>query len=43
MKNHTKIFWLMTYKTLIGPKPLQIKFDQIDGFIRTYDVSLISQ
>ena len=33
----------MTYKTLIGPKPLQIKFDKIDGFIRIYDVSLISQ
>ena len=25
------------YKTLIGPKPLRIKFDKRDGFIRIYD------
>ena len=24
-------------RTLIGAKPLQISFDQIDGFIRVYD------
>ena len=24
-------------KTLIGPKPLRIKFNKIDGFIRVYD------
>ena len=31
----------MTYdiKTLIGSKPLEIKFDKIDGFIRIYDVN----
>ena len=27
------------YKTLIGTKPLHIRFDKIDGFIRVYDVS----
>ena len=25
------------YKTLIGPKPLRIRLDKIDGFIRIYD------
>ena len=25
------------YKTLIDPKPLHIKFDKIDGYIRIYD------
>ena len=33
MKNHTKI----SYKTLIGSKPLRIRFDKIDRFIRVYD------
>ena len=27
----------ISYKTLIGPKPLRIRFDKIDGFIRIYD------
>ena len=27
----------MSYKTLIGPKPLLIRFDKIDGFIGIYD------
>ena len=27
----------ISYKTLIGPKPLHIRFDKIDGFIRIYD------
>ena len=27
------------YKTLIDPKPLRIRFDKIDGFIRVYDGS----
>ena len=27
----------MIYNTLIDPKPLCIKFDKIDGFIRTHD------
>ena len=25
------------YKTLIGPKLLQVRFDKIDGFLRVYD------
>ena len=38
MKNHMKIFWFMTFhKTLIGSKPLCIRFDKIGGFIRFYD------
>ena len=27
----------MTYKTFIGEKPLRIRFDKVDGFIRVYD------
>ena len=27
----------ISYKTLIDPKPLSIRFDKIDGFIRIYD------
>ena len=27
----------ISYKTLIGAKPLRIRFDRIDGFIRVYD------
>ena len=26
----------LSYKTLIVPKPLQIRFDKIDGFVRIY-------
>ena len=29
----------ISYKTLIDPKPLHIRFDKIDGFIRIYDVT----
>ena len=42
MKNHTKILWLtydISYKTLVGPKPLLVRFNKIDGFIRVYDGS----
>ena len=33
MKNHTKIFLVyeVSYKNLIGAKPLQIRFDKVDG------------
>ena len=36
-KSHKSI-WIfdISYETLICPKPLTIKFDEIDGFIRTY-------
>ena len=27
----------VSYKTLIGTKPLHIMFDKVDGFIRDYD------
>ena len=39
MKDHVKIFWFATVdkKTLIGAKPLRIRFDKIDGFIRVYN------
>ena len=40
-KNLMKVFWLITFRTefwsLTGPKPLRIRFDKIDGFIRVYD------
>ena len=26
----------ISYETLVGPKPLRIRFDEIDGFIRIY-------
>ena len=36
-KSHENILiYEMLYKTLINPKPLHIRFDKIDGFIRTY-------
>ena len=50
MKNHTKIFWFMlfkilrfmiSYKTLIDPKSLRIRFDKIDGFIRIFSGTTI--
>ena len=31
------ILILISYKTLIDPKPLQIRFFKIDGIIRIYD------
>ena len=27
----------ISHKTLIGPKPLQVRFDKIDGFVKMYD------
>ena len=27
----------ISYKTLIDAKPLRLRFDKIDGFIRVYD------
>ena len=37
-KSHENIlFYDMSYETLIRPKPFPIRFDKIDGFIRTYD------
>ena len=31
------MIYAISFKSLIGPKPLHIRFDKIDGFIRTYD------
>ena len=37
-KSHKNILiYDISYKTLIDPKPLGIRFDKIDGFIRIYD------
>ena len=40
MKNHTIQIYLIydnSYKTLIGAKPLCIRFNKIDGFFRVHD------
>ena len=31
------LFYDIIYRTLFGSKPLQISFDEVDGFIRVYD------
>ena len=31
------LFYDILYRTLFGSKPLQISFDEVDGFIRVYD------
>ena len=37
-ENHAKMFWLLTFHTtLIGAKPLRIRFDKVDGFIKDYN------
>ena len=37
-KSHENILiYDISYKTLIDTKPLRIRFDKIDGFIRIYD------
>ena len=33
------LIYNISYKTLIGPQPLRIRFDKIDGFIRTYHIT----
>ena len=37
MKNHTNLIDGISYKTLIRPKPLRIRFDKIDAFIRIHN------
>ena len=38
MKNNENIsIYDISYKTLIGVKPLRIKFGKVNGFIRVYD------
>ena len=37
-KSHEIILiYYISYETLIGPQALRIRFDKIDGFIKTYD------
>ena len=37
-KSYENIFvYIISYKTLIDVKPLRIRFDKINGFIRVYD------
>ena len=37
-KSYTNILvYDISYKTLSGSKPLRIRFDEVDGFIRVYD------
>ena len=37
-KSHEDIFvYNILYKTLTGAKPLRIRFDKVEGFIRVYD------
>ena len=37
-KSHECILiYYISYETLIGPQSLRIRFDKIDGFIKTYD------
>ena len=31
------LIYNISYKPLIGAKPLRINFDRVDGFIRVYD------
>ena len=31
------LIYNISYKTLTGPKPLRIRFNNLDGFIRVYD------
>ena len=38
MNNHTKTFvYNISYKTLIGAKPLRLRFNKIDRSFRVYD------
>ena len=38
MKNNTNILvYKISYKTLIGGKPLLYRFNEVDGHIRVYD------
>ena len=35
--NENILFYNISYKNLISTKPLRIRFDKIDGYIRVYD------
>ena len=37
-KSHENfLIYDISYKTSIGPKPLCIRFEKVDGFLRVYD------
>ena len=37
-KSHENfLIYDISYKILIGPKPLCIRFEKVDGFLRVYD------
>ena len=37
-KSHENVLiYDISYKILIGPKPLCIRFEKVDGFLRVYD------
>ena len=36
-KSENILVYDISYKTFMGSKPLHIKFDKIDGFIKIYD------
>ena len=43
MWKHIKIFWFITFcAKLFRAKPLRIRFDKVDGFIRVYDGTIYS-
>ena len=37
--NENILIYDISYETLIGPKPFQIRFDKRDGFFKVYDES----
>ena len=36
-KNTKKLLYDISYKTSVGPKPLRIRCDEIDGFIKIHN------
>ena len=36
-RKYIALVYGISYKTLVGAKPLHIRFDEINGFIRVYD------
>ena len=36
-RKYIALVYAISYKTLVGAKPLHIRFDEINGFIRVYD------
>ena len=36
-KSHENLIYILSYKTVIGIKPLRTRFNKIDGFSRVYN------